>query len=93
MEKYFSMKNATREFVEDDIEMYFSRWSYRSGNLISCNLLDEDKSSNTAKTQVIYDYKFVDKKGKKYSGRSTTTLKWKKKASNWKIISTSEKVK
>ena len=35
---------------------------------------------------------FVDKKGKKYNGRSRTTLLWKKIGENWKIISTSEKV-
>lgn len=92
LERYFSVQDASKEFVEKDVKNYFSQWSHRSATLISSDILEENSSTDKIKTKIVYKYKFINKAGKVFTGSSTTTLVWKKIENDWKIVSASEKV-
>ena len=92
MKQYFSKKNASKKFVEQDVNYYFSKWSYRTATRTSCEVLEQELTKDTVRTQIVYKYNFTNNVGKIFTGKSTTTLTWLKKENVWKIVSTSEEV-
>jgi hypothetical protein len=92
MARYFSKENASREFVKQDIDYYFSRWSARVANLLSCEILEKYSTQDVVRSKIEYEFYFTDNYGKMLTGKSTTILTWEKSDNEWKIVATTEEV-
>jgi len=92
MSQYFSKSNASRSFVENDMDNYYSKWDRRSGSLQSVSVLSGSPSSGSVMVRLVYDYTFVPKSGSIKRGRSTTDLSWQNFGGTWKIKAAYEQV-
>jgi len=92
MDQYFSKTYATRSFVENDINDYFSKWSNRTATLSSLTYFGSVGGSGSHMVRLVYEYSFVTRRGQPKRGVSTTDLLWTNLESVWKITSTYETV-
>ena len=78
MSRFFSKSNATRKFVENQLNTDLSGWSDRSGEILSMNRVDEPSASGEDRIQFVF-------RGELTESVSTTEIAWKNINGVWKI--------
>ena len=92
MTRYFSRTYPSWSFIENDALNYFSRWSDRTGNLMTVYHVGRDPESGGELMRLVYRYSYTNNTGRRFTGVSSNDIVWTTMSGTPKIKSIREHV-